>query len=180
MKGYNWWEDPKNAEEVKRISWWEHPENKTTVEIPVSIVSDGKYWCVGTNKDTERLIGEVPISSKGESREDAVSSFFSILKFHLMFEEQCRLSYQRFVPFRKGPWGHIGGNWFAIFGIHVSFRYGKNMKGGWYIPFTKLNISVHNDWSVYRNWKNKLNSEPTVQECDARDGDQGTKAGNKK
>lgn len=147
---YNWWEDPKNKEQVERISWWEHPENKTFVELPVAIVQDGNYWCIGTNKETEKLLGKdlSSVSASGDTKEEAITNFFSLLKASHSFEKMCRLKYQRWVPFRKGNWKHTGGTWFVVFGIHVYFRYGKGMKGGWYVPFTKLNISVHNEWKL--------------------------------
>lgn len=147
---YNWWDDPKNAEEVSRISWWEHPENKTTVELPVSIVQDENYWCIGTNKETKQLIGDSlsSISASGDTKEEAIANFFSLLKASHSYEEMCRLKYQRWVPLRTGNWKHTGGRWFVVFGIHVYFRYGKGMKGGLYIPFTKLNVSVHNEWKL--------------------------------
>jgi hypothetical protein len=156
-KNYNWWTDPKNKKEVDKISWWEHTENKTTIEIPVSIVNDGEYWCVGSNKDTEKLVGKSlsAISASGKTKEEAISEFFVMMKTIYFFEEDCRLKYQRWVPFIKGNWSKQGGTWFVIFGIHFYFRYGNGMKGGWYIPFTKLNISIHSDWTTYRNWKKK-------------------------
>ena len=52
-----------------------------------------------------------------------------------------------------GNWKHTGGGWFVIFGLHFYFRYGKGMKGGKYIPFTKLNISFHSEWAMYKKWK---------------------------
>lgn len=29
---------------------------------------------------------------------------------------------------------------------HLNFRYGEEMKYGWYVPFTKLNIMFVNYW----------------------------------
>lgn len=71
------------------------------------------------------------------------------------YSEECRLNYQRFVPFRKGDWKHTGWKWLALFGIHIHFRYGKGMKGGWYLPLTKLNISISNEWIIYQKFKNE-------------------------
>jgi hypothetical protein len=160
-KDYNWWDDPVNTEEVKRISWWEHPENKTIIELPVSIIQEGEHWTIGTNKETEKLIGESlsSITSQGKSKEEVVSNFFLIMKMIHSFEEEGRRKYQRWVPFRKGDWKHIGGKWFVIFGIHFYFRTRRGMKGGWYIPFTNLNISVHSEWTSYNRWKKSRNNE---------------------
>lgn len=156
-KAYNWWDDPKNAEEVKRISWWEHDENKTTIQLPVSIIKrdDCDRYTIAANKDTKELIGDIGGASSAYSKDEVAISFWNTIKFHQKFLTEQRLNYQRWVPFRKGPWGKIGGNWFAIFGFHVYFRYENKikLKGGWYFPFTKLNISFSNDWIIYTNWK---------------------------
>lgn len=155
-KKYNWWDDPKNAEEVQRISWWEYTENKTTIELPVSIVENGGYWTITGNKETEKLIGSgLSVCASGESKDEAIRSFFILMKVAHSYEEECRLKYQCWVPFRKGDWGHTGGTWFVVFGIHFYLRYGKGMKGGKYILFTKLNISIHSEWTTYKNFKNK-------------------------
>lgn len=155
-KYYNWWEDPNNKEEVDKLSWWNHSENKTFIEFPVSIIQDGKYWVIGTNDDTYKLMGDnFNSSAQGDTKEEAIQQFFLGLHIILDYSEKCRLNYQRWVPFRKGPWRKIGGTWFAIFGFHVYFRYGKGMKGGWYIPFTKLNISFSSDWALYKHYKNE-------------------------
>lgn len=147
-KKYNWWADPANKETVDKMSWWEHPENKTTIPFPVSIVEDDGYWVIGCNSDTENLVGErlASITCQGGSKEEVVRRFFLMLRLAHEYEDNCRRKYQVWVPFRKGPWKSIGGNWFTVFGINFNFRYGKSMKGGWYIPFTKLNISIHNEW----------------------------------
>jgi hypothetical protein len=159
-KAYNWWEDPKNTEEVQRISWWEHSENKTFIQFPLSIINDHGYFVVASNSETKQLIGNIGGSSaQGDTLKGAVDQYFKLIKFHHEFLNEKMLSYQRWVPFRKGPWGKIGGNWFAIFGINMHFRYGKGMKGGFYIPYTKLNISLHNNWNAYNRWKSKNKHE---------------------
>lgn len=151
---YNWWTDPKNAEQVKRISWWDHPENKTTIDFPLAIVEDHGHWVVAGSEETKQLIGEdLCHCGSGESKEDAIRNFFALTRLSIDFERERAMRYQCWVPFRKGPWSHKGGRWLAVFGIHFNFRYGKNMKHGWYIPFTKLNISVRNEWMTYKRWR---------------------------
>lgn len=154
---YNWWEDPKNEKEINRISWWNHPENQTTIELPIAIIHDGDYWVASTNtKDKEKYLGDrLHACSQGKTREEAIDQLFKMIRVTHWFAENAHFEYQRWVPFRKGHWSSIGGIWFAIFGFHVYFRYGKNMKGGWFFPLTKLNISFSSDWSAYRRWKNK-------------------------
>lgn len=146
--------ETKNMNE--NIEWWGLPENKTNIEIPVSIIESGKYWIVCANDETKNLLGDLAFISQGKTKEEAIERFFSNMNFTYCHYKNKSLSYERFVPFIKGPWGHIGGNWFTIFGINVYFRYGKGMKGGWYIPFTKLNIRIHSLWKSYRNYKKKL------------------------
>lgn len=141
---YNWWTDPKNAEQVKKISWWEHEENKTTIELPVSIVEDNGHWIIGGNAETEKLIGPgLSHTASGHTKEEAISKFFLMMKISNEFESERARKYEKWVPFITGDWKQRGGRWFQVFGVHVYFRYGKGMKGGRYIPFTKLNISIH-------------------------------------
>lgn len=152
----NWWTDPKNQEEVKRISWWEHEKNKESVNFPISAVQSGDVWVVACNSETNNLVGEgLNACAQGKTKEEAIESLFLMIKLQHEYAEECRLKYQRWVPFRLGPWGNTGDNWFSIFGIHFYFRRGDGMRGGQYIPFTKLNISVSSDWSAYKKWKKK-------------------------
>lgn len=147
----NWWTDPKNAEEVERVSWWNHPENRTVVEIPVALVhTDNDNWVISTLNDDSFLGKNLHACAQGNTKDEAIKSMFNMIQIQSEWLHECRLKYQRWVPFRTGP---RGSNWFAIFGINVSFRYGKNMKYGWYVPFTKLNISINSDWSAYKRWK---------------------------
>ena len=151
---YNWWTDPKNKEEVERISWWNKSENKTTIELPVSIVTDGEYWCVCANEETEKLIGNgITSASQGKTKQEAIKHFFESMKFMHDFIENDRMRFERWVPLIVGPWRHIGGRWFTVFGLHFSFRYGKGMHGGFYLPMTRLNISFHSLWSRYKKYK---------------------------
>jgi hypothetical protein len=157
-KNYNWWEDPINKEEVQRLSWWEHPENKEIFPLPLSICKSGEYWVVAGNSDTKKYLGDkLDPCTQGKTKEEAIEKWFKMIQYQYNFIDCCRLKYQRWVPFKRGPWGHIGGKWFSIFGIHISFRYGKLNKGGWFVPFTHLNISMSNDWAAYRNYKKDKN-----------------------
>lgn len=153
---YNWWTDPANEGLIKKFSWWDHEQNKTFIQIPVSIVEDDGYWVIAPNSDTEKLLGEnsLPFSAQGDSREDAINKFFKLFKIVMEHDRYEVMKYERWVPFRRGPWGK-GGKWFVIYGLSFSFRYGKGMKGGWYVPFTKLNISFHNEWRQFNRFKKK-------------------------
>ncbi len=153
----NWWDDPKNQEEIKRASWWDHEENKTFIQFPISLIKSGTGYVASTrnNKMNEFLGEELTGVAQGETKEEAIKGLFEYIRMSYHHSEDCRLNYQRWIPFRKGKWGKLGGSWFAVFGIHVYFRYGKGMKGGQYIPFTQLNVSFSNDWINYKNWKQK-------------------------
>lgn len=160
-ESYNWWEDPKNKKEVGRISWWDAKENKESYSFPVSVVKSGELWVAACNSETNLLIGDkLNGCAQGKTKEEAIIKMFETIKITHLYSEDCRLNYQRFIPFKSGDWKHIGGKWFSVFGIHVYFRYGKGMKGGRYIPFTKLNISVSNFWTSYKKWKIKNSPRP--------------------
>ena len=151
---YSWWEDPKNKEEVERISWWNHPENKEDYMLPISVVNSDGIWVATCNDETKKVLGDrLHGCAQGDTKADAIEKMFQLIRFSHEFSEREVMRYQRWVPFRKGDWKHTGGSWFVIFGLHFYLRYGKGMKGGKYIPFTKLNISFHSEWSAYKKWK---------------------------
>jgi len=151
---YSWWEDPKNKEEVERISWWNHPENKEDYMLPISVINSDGVWVATCNDETKLVLGDrLHGCAQGDTKADAIEKMFQLIRFSHEFSERQVMRYQRWVPFRKGNWKHTGGGWFVIFGLHFYFRYGKGMKGGKYIPFTKLNISFHSEWAMYKKWK---------------------------
>jgi hypothetical protein len=153
---YNWWKDPKNKEEVEELSWWNHVENKETFNFPLSVTNEGEYWTATLNNDTEKILGDnLNACASGKTKEEAIELMFEMIKDNNEYLEDCVMNYQRFVPFRCGDWKHTGGKWIVFFGIHFYFRYGKAMKYGWYIPFTKLNISISNEWTDYSKFKKK-------------------------
>ena len=139
---------------MKKVFWWEDPKNKETISFPISIIKSDDVWVASCNNETKKLLGDkVNVCSQGETKEDAIKKFFEGIKYLYDYSEECVLNYQRFVPLRKGNWKHNGGKWLVIFGFHFSFRYGKNMKGGMYVLFSKLNISFVNEWKLYKNYK---------------------------
>lgn len=152
-KNYNWWTDPKNQEEVERISWWNHKENQDVFNLPISVVNGGDHWVASFNEETKKYFGNnITGIGQGKTKEEALHRMFLNVRLAINYSEECRLNYQRFVPFRKGDWKHVGGRWFTIFGFNFYFRYGEGMKYGKYIPLTKLNISIRNEWKIYKNW----------------------------
>lgn len=155
---YSWWDDPKNKDEVYKISWWEHPENKETFDFPISVIEEDGQWCAGTNKESEELLGYNG-HGVGNTKEEAIKDLFKSLRFFVDYLDDRQRNYQRFVPFRSGKWKGQATHWFVVFGIHFYFRYGDGMLGGKYIPFTKLNVTVHNEWKQYKEWKKKKHEE---------------------
>ncbi len=141
---------------MEDFNWWDKPENKETFDLPISVIHSDGYWVAAFTKETQLLLGEqMNQCAQAETKEEAIKQLFVIAKSTSEYDEECRLNYQRWVPFRKGDWKHIGGKWIIIFGIHIYFRYGKGMKGGAYIPFTQLNVSVSSEWSLYKKYKAK-------------------------
>ncbi len=164
---YNWWDDPKNKEEIERISWWDHEQNKEIASLPIAIIQsqEGKegidgVWIASTNTETEKFLGNgLTGCAQGKTKEEAIKKLFYIIKITHKYSEECRLNYQRWVPFRKGDWSQRGGRWIVIFGIHIYFRWGKQNKHGWFIPFTPLNIIINSEWVTYKNWMKKNKSK---------------------
>lgn len=139
---------------MKELDWWEDSQNKTTFDFPISVIKEGERYVASTNEDTDKYLGKfIGGVSQGSSKEEAIENLFSIIKFCIEHYKEESLRYQRWVPFRKGDWSHAGGKWFVIFGLQFYFRVGKNMKHGWCIPFTKLNVFVSNEWKEYRRFK---------------------------
>lgn len=138
----------------ENYSWWEDSQNKEVFELPISVVKNGDWWVAACNEDTKKLLGDrLHGVSQGRTKQEAIEGVFESIRIIHDYSEDCMLNYQRFVPFRKGSWNRRGGEWFAFFGIHVYLRYGSNMQGGFYIPFTKLNVLITNEWTAYKAFK---------------------------
>ena len=153
-KKYNWWDDPENKKEIERLSWWNHPDNKHDFMLPISVINSDGIWVAATNDETKEILGEgLHGVAQGDTKTEAIEEMFTTIRMQYEFEHERRMRYQCWVPFRKGLWNMVGGKWNVIVGFHFYFRYGKNMKGGWYIPLTKLNISISNEWAIYRKFK---------------------------
>lgn len=115
------------------------------ISIPAILFKDGDQFTIMTTDETEKIIGQ-PLVASGKTREDAENKIWEMLRVVNEFHIERSRELNKYKFFQHGPWGKIGGNWFTILGINVYFRKGKNMIGGWYIPFTKLNIRIHNHW----------------------------------
>jgi hypothetical protein len=125
---------------------------ESKLSIPVDVFKDGEYFVITTNEVSEAILGAIVV--QGKTFEEAEEQFWSLARFMKEYDEERSRELDKWKFFQKGDWKHIGGTWFTLMGINVYFRKGKGMKGGRYIPFTKLNISVHNHW---RRKKEKWN-----------------------
>jgi len=121
-----------------------NPE-KINLTIPAILFKEGDSFTIMTTDETEKIIGQ-PLFATGKTREDAEQKLWEMLRFINEYNEERSRELNKYKFFQHGPWGEIGGSWFSILGINVYFRKGKNMIGGWYIPFTKMNIRIHNHW----------------------------------
>lgn len=141
--------------------WSDDPQYEEFFNFPVSVIeSDNGMWVAAFNKKSEEYLGEdISAVAQGKTKEEAIKNLFLDIQLLYHYSEKCRRSYQRFVPIRIGNWKHTGGRWIVIFGINIYFRYGKNMKYGFYIPFTKLNIRINNEWIEYNRFKKETKNK---------------------
>lgn len=120
------------------------------INIPVNVINTKNgNTLVTTTKESEKLLGN-SIYSQGKTYEEAEKGFWEMLKYVNDYHLTRSNELNKWKWFQKGDWSKTGGSWFTILGINVYFRYGKNMKGGWYIPFTKMNILIHNHWRKHK------------------------------
>ncbi len=122
--------------------------------VHYSIENGKEYYVIVSTEESEDIL-QNPIVVQGHTLEDAKKKFWRSVRSINKYHTRKANLYDLWRPLVLGPLGKTGGNWFSIFGIHVYFRYGKGMKGGKYIPLTKLNISVSNQWKwkIYENKK---------------------------
>lgn len=141
--------------------WSDDPQYEEFFNFPVSVIeSSNGMWVAAFNKKSEEYLGkDISAVAQGKTKEEAIKNLFFHIQFLYYYLEECRRSYQRFVPIRFGNWKHTGGRWIVIFGINIYFRYGKNMKYGFYIPFTKLNIRINNEWIEYNRFKKETKNK---------------------
>lgn len=118
------------------------------IKIPLAIFNENGHYSLIPLDETESIIGDCPFCAQGESIEEAEKDLFRFLKWHNDYLQDRSRQLDRWHPFRKGRWFTTGGTWFTCFGVGLYFRYGKSMHFGWYVPFTKLNVSIINYWMV--------------------------------
>jgi hypothetical protein len=116
------------------------------LKVPVELHFQEGVWTVIPTKETEDLIGFAPCCLTCDTKEKAIKLFWEVFR-----EEQEELSERShqldlWKPFQRGGWKGPGTHWFVSYGFHVYFRHGTGMQGGFYIPFTLLNVSIRNYW----------------------------------
>jgi hypothetical protein len=125
-------------------------EEEIYIKLPTSlfreIVKGKESFSICHNDKTDKLIGNIPIISQGDTLEEAEKEAWNCIKYMYKYHDERSKELDLWKPLQIGPWKDTAGKWFTIYGIHVYFRYGKNMLGGFYIPFTKLNIIINNLW----------------------------------
>lgn len=140
-------------------NWWENTENKETFNLPISVIKEGDWWIATCNDETEKYLGKHLFGAgQGKTKEEAIENMFTMIRIRHEYSVECELDYRRFIPFRIGNWKRGGGRWITIFGFQIYFRWGDNMNGGLYIPYTKLNLSFANHWKTYKNLKKQKKS----------------------
>lgn len=119
------------------------------IKIPLlyTETEDGKKIIINIeNEFHDKYLGHsAGIVCSGNNLEQAKERVLAMMAANVSFSDEIWDRYQKWALLDWGPWTR-GGKWFRILGITFNFRYGKNMKGGFYIPFSKLNISISNAW----------------------------------
>lgn len=118
---------------------------KIKISIPAILFHEGEMFTIMTTDESEKIIGQ-PLFASGKSQEEAENKIWELMRYTNKFHIERSNELDKYKFFQHGSWGKMGGNWFSILGINVYFRKGEGMKGGWYVPLTKLNISIHNHW----------------------------------
>jgi hypothetical protein len=131
------------SDKNKWIGWGYKPE-PIKLTIDAILIRDVDGFFITSNDEGEKIFGNA--YGQGKTIEEAEKEFWNMVKFINDYNEERSREFDKWGLFQKGDWKHIGGTWFTLLGINVYFRTGKGMKGGWYVPFTKLNISIHNHW----------------------------------
>lgn len=132
---------------ITSLEWWNDSKYKMTIPLSISIIQDEYGFTASFNSETKLYLGyHLDFCSFAETENEAIYQLFEQFRFHVHYLTNCELKYQRNTLFIKGDWSKVGGSWFTIFGIGLYFRYGKGMKGGVYIPLTKMNVSLINKW----------------------------------
>lgn len=121
------------------------------MSIPALLIREENCYVIVATDEGEAMLGQAAYS-QGTTREEAEKEFWNMIRFLNEYYEQRSRELDCWKPIQIGDWKHIGGTWFTVYGFHFYFRRGNGMQGGWYVPGTKLNISISNCW---KNLKTK-------------------------
>ena len=120
-------------------------EKLITINIPILLIEYEDKYLLSTTSESEKIL-TTSICVEGDTLEKVEEAFQEALQFTNEYHLERSNELNKWKIFQKGNWSQTGGCWFIIYGIKMYFRKGKGMKGGKYIPFTSLNISVYNFW----------------------------------
>lgn len=118
---------------------------KIMLELPVLYYYKNGHHVLVSYEATDKLL-DIPVVVQKNTKEDAIKAFWITVSIHLQHLNDRSCLLDRVHPLQIGPWKHRGGRWFSTFGLNFYFRVGKGMKGGFYLPFTNLNVSFSNYW----------------------------------
>lgn len=122
------------------------------LSFPVGYQCDEGHHMVYDTDETKKFL-DIPVVVSAESKTEAIKNYWTIVSVHLSFLNDIYQRHNRWALFYKGSWKERGTHWFSVFGFHFYFRHGKNMRGGAYLPFTKLNVSLTNYWRIPKKIK---------------------------
>lgn len=122
------------------------------IKIPVLFITDelSTTTTITTTPAGEKLTGN-PIIASGETQTEAIKQFKLLLEVNTAYykRQDQKLTNRTIII---GDWKRPGGRWFSVFGIGLYFRKGKQNKGGKFIPFTDINLSLINH-RKNKQWK---------------------------
>lgn len=134
---------------------------KTTIEIPVRyeemISKDEKYVVMFNGDEFTDLFPKLGIVEQATSLDEAKADFLRTLSFHFKYLQKRQVKADCWIPLE---WNYSGTGlrtfWVKIFGLRFYFRIARKepkfpMKGGWFVPLTRLNISFYNCWKNQNN-----------------------------
>lgn len=132
-------------------------EETILLQIPVTYAQENDHHIINSNDATEKLL-DIPVVVQADSKEEAIEKYWIIVQSHLRFHQWIYRRHSRWALFYRGAWKGMATHWFSVLGFNFYFRRGKGMKGGFYIPFTKLNITFRNHWR--KKYSPKITTQP--------------------
>ena len=120
---------------------------KITIEIPfeVELIENSDKSTRIRIMPTQEFSDQFGISfvAEGATLDEASKKFKTMLLVCVAFLKEQTVK-KVWVAGPKSEYSKS--RWFEFLNFHLSIRIGPNMKGGWYIPFTQINLSFKNLW----------------------------------